>query len=231
MAVVVTFGIGLAPGLIAQDKEEVRIRMDPNIPSQTVHVHYFVKGEFGGFGGFRDGSKDFDLFLPTYQGDQRAKSLKTIVYAKGCEIATFVLDPLPPGPSRLRFDCQKLATDWLKGVVTGHPHPSELTVQLVYMANWSPRFFGFGDGPSVTIPVAEVAPDRDGRFAIEAPDFANDGVTKSYKGQAEWWVMAWKAGSSDRYSLNADGEISEFPGMLTIERDYSKDLQLRAQRY
>ncbi|MGB7760825.1 MAG: hypothetical protein WBL61_13410 [Bryobacteraceae bacterium] len=226
-----TFGIGLAAGLVARDEEEVRIRLDPNTPSQTVRVSYFIKGGFGGFGGSREGRKDFDLFLPTYQGDQRAQSIKAVVYAKGCEIAAFALDPLPPGPSQLWFDCRKLGTVWLKGVVTGHPHPSELTVGLVYVANWSPRFFGFSDGPAMSLPIAEIAPDRDGRFAVEVPDFANDGVTKSYQGQAYWSVMAWQAGSNDRYWLDADGEITGFPGALTIDRDYSKELQFRARHF
>jgi hypothetical protein len=60
-----------------------------------------------------------------YQEARRAKSLKMIAYSKGCEMATFALDPIRDDSGPYRFKCQKLGTVWLRGVVTGHPRPLE----------------------------------------------------------------------------------------------------------
>jgi hypothetical protein len=233
MVVVVTFKVGLALSLIAQEKEGVKIELDPSIRSEAVQMHYYLVGGFGGYGAFTDGPRALteELLLPIYRGGQRAKSLKALVYAKGCELATFALNPLPPGPNRVRFECRKLGTIWLKGVVTGHPRPSELTVRLRYRAHWSHTFFGILDAPVLSLAIAEVVPGRDGRFAIEVPDFANDGVTNSYKGQADWSVTAWKTGTNDQYWLNTDKQASRLPGTLAIEREYPKELQFVAQPF
>jgi hypothetical protein len=192
MFVIMALGVSVALSLIAQGKEGLIIELDPNIRPDSVHVDYFLEGGFGAYGDFTDRTKasDQELFVPIYLDGQRATSLKAVVYAKGCELATFVLDPLPPGSSRVRFECYKLGAVWLKGVVTGYPRPSELTVRLRYLADWSHAFFGILDGAVLSLAIAEVVPDRAGRFAVEVPDFANDGVSKSHKDQAEWSITA-----------------------------------------
>ena len=104
-------------------------------------------------------------------------------------------------------------------------------MQLRYLAYWSHAFFGIGDGPVLSIAIAEVVPDHDGRFAVEVPDFANDGVTKSYKDQTEWSITAWKTGTNDQYWLNLDVPDSKIPGALAIRREYPKRLQFIAQQF
>jgi hypothetical protein len=210
----VIFVAGIALRLIAQEQDGFTIELDPDIRSEAVHVDYYLVGGFGGYGGFTDRLKAStgELFLPVYRDGQRATSLKPVVYAKGCELATFALDPLPPGRSSVRFECRKLGTVWLKRMVSGHPRPSGLTVRLHYMAHWSHPFFGIGDGAILSLAIAEAAPDQDGGFAIELPDFANDGITNSYKGQAEWSVTAEKTGTNDQYWLNTDKQAGRSPG-------------------
>jgi hypothetical protein len=88
-----------------------------------------------------------------------------------------------------------------------------------------------GDGPVLSLAIAEVVPGRDGRFAIEVPDLANDGVTNSYKGQADWSVTACKTGTNDQYWLNTDKQANRLPGTLAIEREYPKELQFVAQPF
>ena len=172
-----------------------------------MHVYYSQYGGFGAYGGFTDPTQASgrELFLPIDRDGRRATSLRAVVYTNGCELATFALDSLPPGLNRVRFECRKLRTIHLRGKAIGYPRPWDLTVRLRYLAFWSHSFFGISDGPILSFPIAEVAPDQDGRFDVDLPDFANDAVTKSYKGQAEWSVTAWKTGANDQYWLNVDG--------------------------
>jgi hypothetical protein len=235
MFVTVGLGVGLAPCLIAQAKDGLTIDLDQDIRPEAVHVHYFLTGGFGGYGygNLTDGTAASaqEVFLPIYRDGQRATSLKAVVYATGCELTAFALDPLPPIPGRIRFECHKLRAVWLKGVVTGYPHPSELTVRVRYIAHWSHAFFGIADGPVLSLAIAEVVPDRDGKFAVEVPDFANDDLTKSYKGQAEWSITGWKTGTNDQYWLNSYPQDSKIPGALAIQGEYPQRLQFIARQF
>jgi hypothetical protein len=233
MFVAAGLGVGLALCLIAQAKDGLTIDLDPIIRPEVVHVFYFLKGGFGGYGDFTDrtAASAQEVFLPIYRNGQRATSLKAVVYAKGCELAAFALDPLLAVPGRIRFECHELRAIWLNGVVIGYPHPSELTVRVRYMAHWSHTFFGIGDGSVLSLAIAEVVPDRDGEFAVEVPDFANDGLTKSYKGQAVWSITCGKTGTNDQYWLNSDAQNSRIPGALAIQREYPQRLQFSARRF
>jgi hypothetical protein len=70
MVVVVTFEVGLALSLIAQEKEGFKIELDPSIRSEAVQVQYYLVGGFGGYGAFTDGPRALteELFLPIYRG-------------------------------------------------------------------------------------------------------------------------------------------------------------------
>lgn len=151
--------------------------------------------------------------------------MKGVVYAKGCGLGTFVLDPPPVIASRIRFDCHKLRTVWLKGVVTGYPQPSELTVRIMYMAPWIHTYFGINDGSVVTFPLVEVVPGPDGKFAVEVPDFANDELMKSFPGQAECSITNWRTGTNDLYWLDADAPHSRMPGSLAFQGHYPEGIK------
>lgn len=230
---IVIVGIFLTRSLIAQERDGLTIELDPSTDSASVRVDYYLTGGFGGYGDLANHTQlsGREVVLPTYRNGLRARSLKAIVYVKGCAFSTFVLDPLPPGPSHVRFECQKLPAITLKGIVIGYPRPSELTVRLRYMASWSLTFFGASDGPVLLLPIAETVPDVDGRFAIEVPDFANDAVTNSYRRQAEWLITAWGQGANGRYWLNTDNEQPVSPGRLAIEREYPKELRFLAKQF
>jgi len=224
-------GAGLAPGRIGGDGEEVRIGPDPNVEARRLRAYYFIVGDFGGYGGSREADKELDVSLPTYVGDRRARSVKAVVYAEGCEIRTFVLDPLPPGPSRLLFECRKLDTVWLRGIVVGHARPSELRIHLHYVGSWNGRFLGFGDGPSLTIHIADAVPHPDGRFAVEVPDFAKDTITKSHREEAYWRITASGTGPNESYCLKPDRPASTLPCTLAFEPEYSGELQFTVDRF
>jgi len=227
----VALGVCLTLRLTAQEDGGFKIELDPSIRPESVHVQYYLVGEFGGYGDFTDRPRAIagEISLPIYRDFQRANSVKAVVYAKGCEIATFAADLLRD-LSRARFECYRLPTVWLRGRVSGAPRASDLTVRLQYAARWSHVFFGIADGAVSSFAIAAAPTDRDGRFAVEVPDFANDSVTNSYPGQAEWSVTARKTGTNDQYWLNVEKQANRFPGALAIEREYPKELQFIAQK-
>jgi hypothetical protein len=68
---------------------------------------------------------------------------------------------------------------------------------------------GPSDGFVCEYAVAELRPVRDGKFALDLPDFANDGAARSYHGpadRAEWSFSAWE-GHTARDQLSLYGQL------------------------
>lgn len=221
-----------ASSVIAPGKDDVVVEFDQGVALESVHVNYGLKGPFGAYVDLTErirasGSR---IALPAYNEGQRARSVRAMVYAKGCELATFVLDPLLPGSQRVRFKCRGLRTVMLRGAVTGCPRPSELRLELRYVADWSDSFFGTLDGMDLSLPIAEIVPDAQGRFAIEVPDFASDRVTELYRGQAGWSMTASRTGMRPdvRCVLRTAGQRTNGPGAFDIQREYPKELRFMA---
>ncbi len=209
--------------------------MEPAQQSSTLQFSYFLTGPFGGYGevGELFGTPQHPLAeipLPVYQNEHRAQSLKAVVYAKGCELARFTLDPLPLGSSRVPFVCRELPTIPLRGRILGYPEPSTLTIQFTHVATWSYGFFGYVDGASLfSLPIAEAQPDPGGAFEVQVPDFAKDPATRSYPGQAYWSISAKKQGTDQRFQLNSTTGRSERPGPLPIAPTYPGIIEFTAQ--
>jgi hypothetical protein len=113
----VALAVCLILRLTAQEENGFKIELDQSIRPESVHVQYYLVGEIGGYGDFTDRPRalEGEIFLPIYRDFQRAKSVKAIVYAQGCEIATFAADLLLD-PSWVRFECRPLRTVWLKTI-------------------------------------------------------------------------------------------------------------------
>lgn len=230
--------LAAAPAAAAAGDDVFRIEWGQDVQSDTVRVDYLLAGPFGGIGkmGVKADPAGGVRVPLTSDDHQRAKSLRAIVYARGCELGTVIVDPIPPAAPAApwRFECKKLGTVWLKGTVAGHPRPWELTVQLHYSGGWSHRFFGIADGPTLMIQVAEAAVDREGRFSIELPDFASDTVARSYGQMSAWWVSATDAGKSSGYRLKVDdarvAQGSPYgPGSLPVLRKYPEGILFAAE--
>jgi hypothetical protein len=54
-ALAVLFGVALAVCSVAQQKEAIKIELEPDARPEAVDVRYFLTGPFGGFGSFIDG--------------------------------------------------------------------------------------------------------------------------------------------------------------------------------
>jgi hypothetical protein len=95
------------------------------------------------------------------------------------------------------------------------------------VASWDHSFFEIADGFVSTFSIVEVTPDRKGNFAVQVPDFVNDGVTRFYQVQAEWSVTASEpeTAGDHRYWLNAENQPGKSPGRLAIEREYPNEVR------
>lgn len=227
--------LGLTFSLSSQELDQVLIQVEPAQQSSTLQFSYFLTGPFGGYGGVGEllatpQHPVAEIPLPVYQNEHRARSLKAVVYAKGCELARFTLDPLPLGTSRVPFVCRELPTVRLSGRILGYPEPTTLTVKFTYVGTWSHGFFGYVDGAIlISLPIAEARPATGGEFELELPDFAKDPATRSYPGQAYWSISATRQGTDQRFQLNATSGQSETPGLLPITPSYPGIIEFAAQ--
>ncbi|MGC4051119.1 MAG: hypothetical protein QM757_17285 [Paludibaculum sp.] len=224
----------LTLSLRCQDLDQVLIQVQPAQQSSTLQFSYFLTGPFGGYGGVGELSGTpqhpvAEIPLPVYQNEHRAQSLKAVVYAKGCELARFTLDPLPLGSSRVPFVCRELPVVRMRGRILGQPEPATLTVHLTYVGTWCHGFFGYVDGAVlVSLPIADAQPDSGGEFEVEIPDFAKDPVTRSYPSQSYWSIHATKQvqGKEQRIPLNSTAGRPEHAGLIPIAPTYPGVIEL-----
>jgi hypothetical protein len=89
-------------------------------------------------------------------------------------------------------------------------------------------FFGIVDGPVLSIPVTQIVPNPDGTFGVDLPDFANDPVTQSFKGQAGRTVTALEGDHAYRLEPGPGAQPSN--GDLAIVPEYASTITFLASR-
>jgi hypothetical protein len=190
----------------------VSISLPADILSETIQIHYFMAGPFGGYGGFiapKPNQTDYEIDAST-QG-KLADSMKILVYAPGCKIQTFDLN-LTRVPNRTeRFACESLPQIRIDGAIPRdlmHHENAELSVH--YMAFWASSFFGVKDGPVIDFEVATATPDLDGNFRVEIPDFSADGKEPSHPGGASLHFTLRDCKTLNPIALNLSPEQQEY---------------------
>jgi len=172
----------------------VSISLPLDVLSETVQIHYFMTGPFGGYGGFVKAEQNVHAYrIEAAVKGIAASRIKTILYAPGCEIATFD-DPLP-GPSTVseQFTCRKLPTVSLTGriVPESAPRGQKPEVAISYLARWDHAFFGIVDGMVTQIWIATAVLDAEGMFQVQLPDFGRDPIASSRPdsvGEFQFWL-------------------------------------------
>ncbi|MGC9970131.1 MAG: hypothetical protein ABSE56_06045 [Bryobacteraceae bacterium] len=211
----------------------ISISFPPDVLSETVDIRYHMSGPFGGYGGFVRPQRDVHVYRIEAAVDGKpATGIKIIVYAPGCEIATFdeALSGLSTVPEE--FTCRRLPSVSLSGKII----PKDVLrgrgpeVKVSYMAHWAHGFFGIVDGPVTAIPVATAIPDAEGFFQVQLPDFGRDptaaradrdGAFLFWLREAETWNVISKLEPSDFKSAT---------GELRIQSWYPPDLTFAARR-
>jgi hypothetical protein len=162
------------------------IKLPSDVLSEHVGIQYFLTGGFGGYGGFvASEPRKREYSIETSYEGKPARTLKAIVYAKGCRLVLLDVPSLSENRSA-EFDCIPLPDAEFE-VLANIPkawrdHP--LKLEIDYLAYWSHPFFGIVDGFVASFPITEaIVPAKD-TFPITLPNFAEDPTTKRYKGNA-----------------------------------------------
>jgi hypothetical protein len=161
------------PMVEAQDHPKVSLRLPPGIASETVQIHYFLRGPFGGYGGFVRAEREKASYdIEPFVDGQPAENVKIIAYLRGCEIATLDLT-FAGAPIEQWLDCYPLGSVSLRGqlLLASTTRIQSREIDVDYSAMWAYRFFWIFDGPETIIHLGRVRPDRDGNFEIAIPDF------------------------------------------------------------
>jgi hypothetical protein len=162
------------------------------VPSEQVHITYYLYGSFGAYGGVTAPIPDASSYqIPTYVDGKAAGQIKGFIFASGCSMALFDITLIDTADVQQYFSCSPLGTITLLGRI----RPAELQgkepmeVRFDYMASWACRFFGLADCAVPQIEIGRVTPDVDGAFEIELPNFEADPISSDSEGGAELQVV------------------------------------------
>ncbi|HEY6491210.1 MAG: hypothetical protein WCC26_17515 [Terracidiphilus sp.] len=215
----------LSTGLLAtsQDIESqgsptIRLSLPPDIPSNSVHINYFLTGPFGGYGGFvtpASGRSSYEIIAAV--DGKPAERVKLIFYAPGCQIETLDIQMQSQTVSQ-QLLCVPLAQKILHGQIMPAPITQQLSeVEVTYLAMWDHRFFGIGDGLVTTIPVATAIPDQNGNFEVTLPDFS----AQANLGEAEFRFTLREIKTGNIIAFLSPADDARGPQGLKVEASYS----------
>jgi hypothetical protein len=176
-------------------------------------IRYFLKGSFGGYGGFvRTESGRSQYVIPAAYAGVPAEALLALVYCPDHEIAllqessfakplgrSMELRLAPLGSVRLAGKLMYPTADSVAGI----------RIEVVYLASWAHRFWGIVDGFVDSFKVASTGISADGSFEVSVPDFASDPAVASY---SEKGVFRLIARESKTGNIPYELELTETPG-------------------
>ena len=208
----------------------VFISLPEDVPSETVQIHYFMTGEFGGYGGNLETKPNQTEYKIDASVQGRAiNSIKIIGYAPGCKFQAFEPDLMQSLSPRVRFDCEPLSKITIDGAIPsdlmGHEN-AELEIR--YVAFWASRFFAVADGMVSEFQVATARPDLDGNFRVDIPDFSADETNSSHPGGANLRFMLRNSETLSPIAINLTPEQTEFQSethQLRIRPSYPAGLK------
>jgi hypothetical protein len=196
----------------AADLPSVSISLPPNTPSETVQVSYFLRGPFGGYGGYAAQHAGLHSYeIPASVEGKAATEIRMIVYASGCEIQTFVIPLAENSRVKQEFPCQRSAMVKLSGRIVPNELARDNNAELVvtYMAYWAHEFYGIVDGAVTVFSVATVSPDANGMFQADLPYFSADAAADSSERRAGFWLMLLDSKTWNHVASDLEPEVSE----------------------
>lgn len=209
----------------------ISISIPSDVLSETVDIHYFMTGPFGGYGSFVRPQRNVRAYeIEAAVDGKPAENIKFIVYAPGCELATF--DELLSGPTTVPedFTCRTLPSVTLTGRIV----PKDVLrgrrpeVAISYAAFWDHGFFGIKDGMVTMIPVATAIPDAEGFFQVQLPDFGRDPIAS--RTDREGAFLFWLGGVKDGSTYLEPSDFRTVTGELRIQSWYPPGLTFAARK-
>jgi len=205
--------------LPAQDRPHVSLALPSGIASENAQIEYFLTGPFGGYGGFVNPEKEKTSYdIDPFVEGRAAKNVKIIAYLPGCEIST--LDLTFSGVTVERtLDCYPSGQVLFRGQVlqssaTMMPNGE---IEVVYLADWSFKFFGIMDGPVTTFHLGKVRPDTEGNFEIMLPDLYQQSRLRD--GELEFIFRDIKTGNIIAF-LKPEDAAPNSPNWLAVQASY-----------
>jgi hypothetical protein len=214
----------------AADLPSVSISLPPSTPSETVQISYFLRGPFGGHGGYtaqRAGLRSYEI--PTSVEGKAATEIRMIVYASGCEIRTFVISLAENSRVNQEFPCQRVAMVKLSGRIAPNELVRDNNAELVvtYRAYWAHGFYGITDGFVTAFRIATVSPDANGMFQADLPYFNADAAAASSQRSGGFWLMLRDSKTWNHIASDLEPDVPELRlegHGLRIRSHYPDDL-------
>ena len=123
---------------------------------------------------------------------------------------------------------EELGTLPLSGRVISLPTSRGLSIEVVYQAHWTHRYFGVIDGPLATFVVASSTLAEDGSFALNVPDFARDPLVANREPESRgaFRLRVREAGTGNSPYTLEEIQLGGTAATLPIARAYVRDLVL-----
>jgi hypothetical protein len=227
-AVVALFALA-APCVRAQEQTPpvsppFRIRLPEYADTNSLEIHYQLRGPFGGYGSFvhtRAGVWEYEI--DTSHEGKPAHALKAVIYCAGYQVETLDYPSLAAAPEAgAELHLKPLPTVPLSGTVSlpEGVKAEEVVVNVRFTAQWECKFFGrmeclvpsFGRAAS-----AEVS--EGGAFRVALPDYARDPVVGAYE-RPGFFKLTVSERESGRYlfSLRPKGGTDPSRGIPVAHR-------------
>ncbi len=226
----VVVGVLLSTVLTASElraDKGIRLRFPNGVDLTGLSISYFLTGPFGGFGSYVRTSADVrEYAVDTSRDGHPAEAIKLIVYCPGYQVVLFERC-IADGPTEtVPILLEPLEWSRLSGRVLGIANPERVSVDVIYLADWSHAFFGIVDGAIASFTVASTTLGPDGSFVVRVPDLANDSVVaiRRPSERGRLWLTARKTGTNVRYRLES---VNNRDAHLPIAEEYA-DLLLVA---
>ncbi len=162
---------------------QFRLFLPANVPSEQITFSYMLYGNFGAHGGSATPRPNAQFIEVPFEVEGKpASAMKAYAWVPGCRIATFKIK-VEAVNIQDSYQCEPLGTVSLKGRIkeSGMFRGRSAELRVDYSADWTCDFFGLADciAPQISLGVFRL--DREGRFEIELPDFANDPISSGSK--------------------------------------------------
>lgn len=228
-------GIHPALGLKAVNKPTIILSLPAGIPSETVQIHYFMSGSFGGNGaGVIPAPNQSTYTIEAPADGETPTDIRVIVYAPGCRIVVFQLKVAADTAEEREIVCERLSVIKLSGQIV----PKDLAqsgrsqLSIHYVAPWANQFFGIKDGPLTEFSLATVSPNDQGWFEVDLPDFSGELEGDSSRKEAALRLDLWQPSNTNRTAIDlnpAQPEFAVFPHYLKILPYYPRTLEFTAR--
>ncbi|MFP5235154.1 MAG: hypothetical protein ACLGSD_04575 [Acidobacteriota bacterium] len=195
----------------------IRLNLPQGIPSDTIHIDYFMTGPFGGYGRFLNLEKGRTFYEIVAAVENRpAETVKIVAYAPGCRIEALDIQ-LKYQMVPQQLSCVPLATKIVHGEITPPPTIQQpMEVEVTYVPEWGHRFFGIYDGPFAVLPITTAVPNQNGDFEVALPDFNTQGNL----GEGEFRFTLREIETENKIALLRPADGARSSQGLTVKASY-----------